>query len=498
MEKVSSRKSRQWFEVDKQGLAKLLQRRGIGYALYELLQNAWDAKSVTQVDVMIARSPYGVTTLKVTDDSPVGFTNLDHAFTLFAESEKKDNPEKRGRFNLGEKLVLALAKDATISTTVGTVTFSAAGRKATDEARSSGSEIVVYLPISREQHDQIIEASTKVISPYGIRTSINGVITGDGFKLVAIPEAGLTTEISDGGGILRRTTRKTRVGILEVPEGEKAWIFEMGIPVSEHDGRWHYNVEQKVPLTFDREAVSDGFIRDLHALAFNTLYHELTVEDCNSSWTAVAVCRTGASLEGIRRYMDLRFSEKRVAYDPSDTEANKIAASEGYTVVTGSMLSKDIWSNVKLAGAIKPAGQVTPSNASVEFSAQGKDVDYPPEKWSEGMKMIVEYTKTLGIHLLGFAPKVGILNDITLNVAACYGQQSFHYNVGRLGKTYFNRVAGKDEEVDSLILHEFAHEYCPDHLSHDYHEAICKLGAKLKTLALSKPEIFSFYARGRA
>lgn len=43
-----------WFEVDKQGLAKLLERRGKQFILYELIQNAWD-ENTTRVDVTLAR-----------------------------------------------------------------------------------------------------------------------------------------------------------------------------------------------------------------------------------------------------------------------------------------------------------------------------------------------------------------------------------------------------------------------------------------------------------
>jgi hypothetical protein len=28
------------------------------------------------------------------------------------------------------------------------------------------------------------------------------------------------------------------------------------------------------------------------------------------------------------------------------------------------------------------------------------------------------------------------------------------------------------------LLHEFAHEFASDHLSHEYHEAICSIAAK--------------------
>jgi hypothetical protein len=51
------------------------------------------------------------------DEAPQGFRDLGHAFRFFAESAKKINPEQRGRFNLGEKLVLALCDEITIRKT---------------------------------------------------------------------------------------------------------------------------------------------------------------------------------------------------------------------------------------------------------------------------------------------------------------------------------------------------------------------------------------------
>jgi len=34
------------------------------------------------------------------------------------------------------------------------------------------------------------------------------------------------------------------------------------------------------------------------------------------------------------------------------------------------------------------------------------------------------------------------------------------------------------------------HQYSGDHLSEEYHEALCRLGAKLKRVALEKPDEF--------
>ena len=119
-----------WFEIDKAGLAKILQRKGIEFALFELIQNAWDENGVTQVIVkLVPHETPGYAILEVIDNAPKGFDNIEHAYTLFAESKKKADPEKRGRFNIGEKLVLALARDARITTTKGTVTFNENGRR---------------------------------------------------------------------------------------------------------------------------------------------------------------------------------------------------------------------------------------------------------------------------------------------------------------------------------------------------------------------------------
>ncbi len=99
--KSSAAKS--WFEVDKNGLAKILERKGKVFAFYELISNAWDTNA-TEVKVIAVSVGRGKVQLTVEDDDPQGFAFLSHAFTLFAESSKKGDAELRGRFNLGEKV----------------------------------------------------------------------------------------------------------------------------------------------------------------------------------------------------------------------------------------------------------------------------------------------------------------------------------------------------------------------------------------------------------
>jgi|HubBroStandDraft_6_1064221.scaffolds.fasta_scaffold135359_2 hypothetical protein len=116
-------KSSEWFAVDKEGLAALLERRGRAFAIIELVSNAWDQQA-SAVEVVLQPSKRGLASLTVEDDDPDGFADLTHAFTLFADTAKRRNAEVRGRFNQGEKLVLSLCTWASISSTKGTIEFS--------------------------------------------------------------------------------------------------------------------------------------------------------------------------------------------------------------------------------------------------------------------------------------------------------------------------------------------------------------------------------------
>ena len=115
---------KQWFNVDKQGLGRQAEEQGKGRLVGELIQNALDEPGVTQIAVNLALVPgQDLADLSVEDDAPAGFADLRHSYTLFAPSAKRGNPEQRGQFNLGEKLVLAVCEQASISTTKGTVIF---------------------------------------------------------------------------------------------------------------------------------------------------------------------------------------------------------------------------------------------------------------------------------------------------------------------------------------------------------------------------------------
>ncbi len=467
-----------WFEINKAGLAKILARKGKEFALFELIQNAWDEDGVTEVKVTLKSIPSspGYALLAVEDDAPNGFDDLAHAYTLFAESKKKGNPEKRGRFNLGEKLVLALAREACISTTTGSVSFSKAGRRRSSERREKGSRVSMEIRMTQAEVAEALAACNRLIGPVGDKTIITTI---NGAVLVTSPglthfSAALTTEIADPEGNLVRTVRTAPVYVYPATAECPAAIYEMGIPVCEIDGKYIFNVCQKVPLTMDREEVLPSFRKQLAVAALNNMPTMLDTDDANTSWATEAMTSPDVTPEAVQACITQKFGIKRVIYDPSDPEANGIAAAAGFTVVTGGQLSKAAWANVKAVGAILPAGQVTPSPKP--YSPDGAPLKLVKEM-TPGMIEIETYAKRIAYVIMGANIHVKFAAEVTWPYAATYGPGSLTFNVGRLGKAWFDRKTNQ-EAIDDLLIHEFGHHYSLNHLSDEYYDALTKIGSK--------------------
>ena len=116
------------FEVSTQGMALLHDGRPLWSLVKELVANAWDEPSVTKCTVDIQSPMRGVIEIRVEDDGS-GFSDIEDAYTLFAPTAKQSNPEVRGRFNLGEKELISIARDATVQTVGHTVSFPEGGVK---------------------------------------------------------------------------------------------------------------------------------------------------------------------------------------------------------------------------------------------------------------------------------------------------------------------------------------------------------------------------------
>ena len=505
-----------WFDVDRKGLGKLIERRGGGDGwgsqgggkialLLELIANALDANGVTRVEVILEPEP-GVphATIVVRDDSPGGFEDITHAWTLFAESNRKGDPNKRGRFDLGEKLVLALCVEASIISTKAAVMFDSRGRSSMKARRESGTEFMGIARITRAELAEITAGLKLILVPKGITLLINGAQFPSRTPLKTI-DATLPTEISDGEGVLRRSTRKTTVSIYEPLPGETPMLYEMGIPVVETGDKWHVDVQQKVPLNMDRDNVTPAYLRDVRTYIVNAMHEQLGEDDANATFVNEALADEQATPEAVKKALDLKFTEKHAIRDPNDPEANNNLVAQGYTLINGSQLTKEQWDNVKKLPELtrpRPSGQIAPTKKAL-FGPGGKDTWVPREKWTPAMRAVVAFSADVCRELTGARVEVSILSDITESWAACYGSQGLVFNLGRLGHDFFDecRLVNKDaplapvifhatDRLNQLLIHELGHDRAPNHLSEAYHEALCDLGAKLTRLALTKPTLF--------
>lgn len=238
-------KTKNWFVVDKEGLKSLQLGKPKTYVIRELIQNAID-EDITECKLMIEYIN-GKIMVTVTDNSKLGFRDLKDAYTLFKDTYKRKDPQKRGRFNLGEKQVFSICDKATIKTTKGQITFDKKGR--TENRRNKteqGTIVSVELKGKKSEYNEMIEfAKSLHISPK-IKYFVNDhIVTPRPAKLVFL--ASLMTEIEEDN-IIKKVIRKTEVQLFEE---DTSYIYEMGIPVTEIECQYSINVMQKIPLGTD-------------------------------------------------------------------------------------------------------------------------------------------------------------------------------------------------------------------------------------------------------
>jgi hypothetical protein len=483
-------KNNQWFSVDKAGLANLIAEKGPGKGIEELIQNAWD-ENVARVAVtieMLPGRPYA--RVIVEDDDPKGFDNLDHAYTLFAESRKKTNPEQRGRFNVGEKLSLARCVEATISSTTGTIHFDADGRHRSRVARESGSRFEGIMRMTRAEYDAAIAALELLIPPVGIYTTINGR------PLTARAPLGefrttLSTEIADDEGVLRRTTRQTVVRVFAAREEGNGRLYEMGIPVVETGDTYDVDIGQKVPLNFNRDNVPPAYLRAVRTAVLNAMHGELPADAATAVWVREAASDPRCSDDAITSVVAKRFGERRVSFDLSDPEGTNLAVSRGYTVVHGGSMSSGEWENARRAQAILPAGQVTPSPRIVAQLGTGERDPYEIAEgaYTPAMQRVVAYAAEIGARLLGTPIAVRLVHNRWWR--PMHSDEFIHATFGN-GELTINvaRVAIRNRKVvNNILIHEFAHHISGNHLGEEYHNALADLGAGLAELYAECPDL---------
>ena len=116
----------------------------------------------------------------------------------------------------------------------------------------------------------------------------------------------------------------------------------------------------------------------------------------------------------------------------------------------------------------------------MEFAAAGGESAYVLEAdWTPGMRAMATHTEVFAT-FAKLSVQVRFINEMTTGFLACCGPAGILiYNVGRLGKRWFEEIGLAQ---DALMLHELGHVRCAGadagHLSAEYPDEIARLGAQ--------------------
>jgi hypothetical protein len=439
--------------------------------------------------------------LTVEDDDPDGFHDLTHTYTLFAESRKKSDPTKRGRFNLGCKLVLAMCYEAEVISTTGAVVFDDEGRHSKPRRRrEAGSIFRGRIALTRDELTDIENQIWKLFPPPNVTTNVRihtgaRLIEGEliAREMTTSFAATLQTEIADAEGFLRRGERKTTVQLYATVPGE-ALLCEMGLPVQSIDGPWHINVMQKLPLGLERDAVPPAFLSKLQTCVANTTAEYLKPEDFTAPWIAEVVQDKNVNAEVVEKYLRAKYGDKVVIDVPGSEgqESGRKAVANGYTVIRGGAEAGATWEKIKEHQlAQKATALFPPPRASSDFTELTL-ASLPPS--NERLK---DYAEGLAWRLLKKTILVRFIDGPSLGCKATWHRRGdnpsvLSFNLAHLGRDWFAK--GPTVEVNELLIHELAHDR-GDHLEEAFDDAMANLGAMMIKIALEEPSFFTQFQK---
>ena len=460
-----------WFEVSKEGLKSLMDGKPKEFVVRELIQNAWD-EQITNCEV-IATYNKPIATIQVTDDSPNGFSDIADAYTLFKETKKRKDPTKRGRFNFGEKQVFAICNKAEVVTTTGAMIFDKKGRHTSRAKTEKGSMIKIEVRMSSTEFEELLQSISSYLVPENIQFSVNGKIIPYRMPLKSF-EAKLRTYFLEGA-TLRPTERNTTVNLYKE---NRSFLYEMGIPVTEIDCTFSVDIQQKIPLSPDRDMVPISFLKDVYAEVLNHTSEIIDPETSSETWIREAMSDNRISETAVKTVIEKRYGKKVCVATPADKNSVDDAISNGYKVIYGAELGKDEWDNVKKAGAVQSSATLFPSSFVNSTTIE------PNEK----QKRIAKYAINIAKEILKIDISVIFISAPGANVSATYGNRTLAFYINNLLESFFDDPIAP--ETTELILHELAHEKGM-HTEVTYIDCLAKMGGSLVNLAIRQPSFFN-------
>ena len=215
---------------------------------------------------------------------------------------KKDGVTQRGRMGRGFKELLSVATRAVVRSCDQELRFMVGGdgiRRVIHRsglAPHPGFEVAVVVEHDEAGKDLSGYFRSFLLSP-GVVLAVNGVPVPPR-PVHKTVEARLTTE-RFAHGRWEKPVLATRVHLVAVREGETPLIHEMGIPVCavEWSEPYHCDVQQRVPMNPNRDAVQAGYPARLHKACLPALLPEMTTERVLAAWVGEAAQSAGDAVQ---------------------------------------------------------------------------------------------------------------------------------------------------------------------------------------------------------
>lgn len=473
----------QIFEVDVKGYRQLNSRKPKQFIIRELLANCFDEK-ITECKVKLSYEGRKAT-IVVEDDSPEGFIDLRHAFTLYADTRKRSDLNVRGRFNEGNKFAISLSDYSRIITTTGAVEFDLLEeeRRTLRRTRDIGSEVMMVVKMTKDEYTQCIAYCYNIMPPANIKfildienpseeTAPINFFYKEPFKIF---RAKLKTEVKDNEtGEMKFTLNEADVHIhkKDATNGV-AYVFEMGIPICEIDCDFSIDVQQKVPLSQDRDKVDGKYLKNIYAEVLNQTHEEITESTASNSWVRSAIETGKVTKEAVDNVVEERYGDKVVIANPFDKVSIDDAKANGYRLVYSSELSGEELNSIKAHGAIS-------TSSDLFGHTYGVGDHVTPSKTQLKVFALAERISTL---FLPFKASSTIVRMKGSNSPLA----TFPVK-GTLITFYDNMIPKEWWEADEngfvklkmldLIIHEMCHHFGM-HCDRPYLDAITKLGSQV-------------------
>lgn len=440
------------FDIDTEGFKVQMSEMEPYRLVQEIIANSFDEISVSDIDCNLTHD--GKFFVMSIHDNGKGFRSIKDVFTLFRNSYKRKNVQQRGRFNLGEKEVMAVAHDGFIRSRDWKVEFFENKRRETTRMEDNhGTTVEARFEWKESVIPQVTKELQKLIVPKNQTLEVNGTPV-EKKEIARTVKGELWTIVEDQESLkMVRRLMLTKVDIYQKEDDEVAWIFEMGIPVQKLEKnlkvQWHVDVQQKIPLEIKRDVVSDSYLVDIYALLANKCYDLVPKEKAGAKWINRSMVRIDA--KPAKDLLKKQYGTDKL-YIPSsvDSEANESVNKFGGQHILPNTLDRDERNHLRELQVVKLA---------TDDFASGLSKEYTEIELTETMIEYIKVVQRVAKDVIGKDIDVEVC-DSDITHPAWFGFGTLTYNIRLLPRkrNFFDNFT---EYAIGLLVHELSHDKVP-------------------------------------